>query len=184
MNKNDLRVKYIKIRENITEKEEKSKIIAKKLLSFDVLKEAKVIGIYVSMKNEVDTHNVINKLLMTGKRVCVPLINNDGTMRFIYIDSLENMIVNKFGTLEPSSINEIANMDEIEVMVMPGVCFDRYGNRIGFGKGYYDRYLEKDNHIKKIGIAFDEQVINGKINIEDFDIKYDYLFTESEDICI
>ena len=181
MNKKELRSKFIKVRESITEKEEKSKIIANKLLSFDALKGANIISIYVSMENEVNTLDIINNLLIEGKKVCVPLTKEDGTMKFVLIDSLENMTVNKFGTLEPNNVKMIVKPQDINVMIMPGICFDRYGNRIGFGKGYYDRYLECITPIK-IAIAFSEQVINEKIKEEKFDIKYDYLITEKETI--
>ena len=183
MNKKELRSKYIKVREEIKEKEEKSKIIADKLLSFDVFNNVNTIGIYVSMKNEVDTIGIIEKLLQSGKKVCVPRIKEDGEMDFIYINSLNNMSKNKFGTLEPNDITKVVNPKDIDVMIMPGVCFDRYGKRIGFGKGYYDKYLIKNRNIKKVAIAFSEQVTNETIELEDYDIKYNYLITETEYIC-
>lgn len=183
MNKKELRIKYLKIREKITEKEEKSKIIADMLLSFDVLKEAKIVGIYVSMKNEVNTHEIIKKLILEGKKVCVPLTKEDCKMVFIKINSIDNMSINKFGMLEPKDGTKVEEKD-IDVMVMPGVCFDKYGNRVGFGKGYYDRFLEGSRNTKKIAIAFSDQIVHEKIEYEKYDVKYDFLITENEIITL
>ena len=178
MKKEELRKKYINLRKSINNKEEKSKIIASKLLSFDVLKNANVVAIYVSMEEEVSTHEIINYFLSMSKIVCVPLIKMDGSMKFIRIDSMKNLKENKFGILEPE--NDSVVIKNIDIIIMPGVCFDRYGNRIGFGKGYYDRYLKDNEKIIKIALAFSEQVIKDKIFSENHDIKYDYLITEKE----
>lgn len=143
----------------------------------------KTIAFYVSLagEKEVDTIPMISSALLQGKRVCVPKVVADG-LRFFEIKSLEyDLQVGSFGILEPIGGKEILP-PQVELMIVPGVAFDRDGNRLGFGKGYYDRFLPKlRNKTPIIALAFDFQVID-KVPSMIGDIRVHKIVTESRTI--
>ena len=179
MNKNEIRKKYIDIRKNINEIDriKKSKIISDKVLSNEALKSSKVIAIYKSLKSEVDTDNIINDLWSMNKVVLIPKVEKD-IINFYEYNINDKLIKSTFGVLEPNN-NKIYKKENIDLIIVPGVCFDKYMNRMGFGKGYYDKYLENSN-IYKIGICFNEQIYDKKLVTDKYDIKMNEIITDKE----
>ena len=172
MNKNELRELMIKKRKAILNKEELSKIIMNRIMNLDIYKKAKVIALYKSMKDEVDTSYLIMESLKK-KVVLLPRINEE--IEFICINQDTLYSRSNFGVLEP--IGEAYN-DIIDLIIVPGVSFDKDFNRLGFGKGYYDRYLY-NNEIYKIGVCFKDQMID-LLPSEKHDIKMDMIITENK----
>ena len=170
-NKDNIRKEILNIRNNISDKEKKSTIIVNKIMKLEVFQKAKVIALYNSMVNEVDTNSLINELL-NKKVVLLPKIV-DNQMVFIPVKNNQQYIKSTFGVLEP--IGESYNGD-IHLIIVPGVAFDESMNRLGYGKGYYDKFLSNKN-IYKIGICFDRQLIN-KLPTNNYDIKMDMIITE------
>lgn len=168
-----VRKEMLQIRKNIIGKKKKSTIIVDKILNLDIYKESHVIALYNSMTNEVDTSLLIENALQ-NKVVLLPrIINNE--MKFIVINKNTKYKNNKLGFKEP--IGKIYN-DKIDLIIIPGIAFDRNLNRLGFGKGYYDKYLfNKD--IYKVGICFDEQVLVS-LPVDSHDIKMNLVITEKE----
>lgn len=179
MNKNDLREYYINIRNNIDNKNIKSNIIFNKIINDELFNSSKVIGIYYSLPSEVDTHTLIEYALSIGKVVCLPKIVKD-EMKFYKIDYGTRLKKSKFGVLEPPSkkVNLIL-VDDIDLLIVPGICFDINRNRIGFGKGYYDKYIS-NHYINTIGICFSEQIID-HIKTDKHDVKVNKLITNNID---
>ena len=176
MNKKELREQYIKIRDEIQDKVLKDKAIYNNIINDYNYKYSRVVGIYVSTLNEVNTDKIINNALRKGKNVSVPVMLKDYNMDFYQIQSLNDLIyINAFGIREPS---KDVRIDNINLMIIPGICFDKFGNRIGYGKGYYDRYLLKHPNIMKIGICYHEQLSELKIDIDKYDIPVDYVITD------
>ena len=175
-----LRKKYIELRKSIINKEEKSNNIFLNLIDLSAFKNSNIIGIYCSMIDEVDTYRIIKYCLLDDKEVLVPKLNNNGTMNFYKIDDLNELsIKNKFGISEPISNIKQDNMD---LIVVPGICFDSKLNRVGFGKGYYDKYL-MNRDIYKIGLCFDWQVLDSDfINVNKYDIPMDIVVTDKRKI--
>ena len=171
MNKSDLRKQMLIKRRNIFNKKELSTIIVNKIINLDIYKESSVVALYYSLKDEVDTRDLIKS---QDKTLLLPKIIND-KIEFIKIDNDTKYKKSSFGVMEP--VRTIYN-GPIDIIIVPGVAFDRKLNRLGFGKGYYDKYLScKD--IYKIGICFNEQLID-TLPTDGFDIKMDLIITEKE----
>lgn len=139
---------------------------------------------YVSFGNEVYTHQLIKKWMGEGKQVSVPCIVNNikeqRNMHAIKINSFDELKTNKYGILEPTLMDcNIVYPEMLDVVIVPGIAFDIYKNRMGFGAGYYDRFLSNvSGECKKIGICFDFQVLD-KIPYEEHDVPLDMLVTEN-----
>lgn len=172
MNKDNLRKLMLERRKNILNKKELSTIIVNKLLDLDIYKNSRVIALYYSLCDEVDTKDLIIKSL--DKTVLLPKVIND-KMIFIKINKDTKYNKSNLGVLEPLGKEYLGNID---LIIVPGVSFDRERNRLGFGKGYYDKYL-KDKDIYKIGICFNKQLTD-TLPIDDYDIKMDLIITEKE----
>ena len=140
-----------------------------KLLAMDKLKCAKVIAIYYSLPDEVDTTLIIDKILSLNKVVCLPKIQGD-MINFYRIESLSDLEKGRFNLLEPKT-NNLINKEEIELIIVPGIVFDIRGYRVGYGKGYYDKYL-KDIGAYKVGLTYKEMVID-KVDNDSFDVPVD-----------
>jgi 5-formyltetrahydrofolate cyclo-ligase len=156
-------IKNIIGRYSSLEKSRKSGIIRDKLFSEEEFKQAKVVMFYVSLKDEVDTCFMIDEALKTGKRVCVPVILKE-EKRLIAgeihnrLDDLERQ---HFGIYQPrrDRVKEVP-LDDIDLVVVPGVAFDKKNIRLGRGHGYYDRFLSGlSSSTKTIGLAFDFQLL-------------------------
>lgn len=177
--KNDLREKAIKKRKNISNKGEKDALIEKKLISFDEYKRAKTVLIYVSLDDEVKTDNIINQAMLDKKQIAVPFCrDNIGNMDFYIINSLSQLEKGRFNVREPKIYEcEILKDFSNSVIIVPGLLFDKKGYRLGFGKGYYDRFL-KNYKGKSIGLCYDEMIAS-EVPISEYDKKVDYIITQS-----
>jgi len=157
---------------------EKSKKIEQKLFSTNEFKQAFTIMFYVSYDNEVFTHEMIKKCLKENKKIVLPVVNKEKNnlilSELISWHDLENGAYNIL-EIRKDCIIEIAT-DKIDLIIVPGVGFDLKGNRIGHGKGYYDKLLKKSK-AKKIGLAFEWQILD-KIPIETHDIPLKKIITE------
>lgn len=151
----------------------KSNKIQKKVLLSDDFKNALRIAIYFPLKGEVDTRKIIRAALNLEKKVALPIIS-DGKMEFVEIHSTGDISF-KQGFKQPKKGNAILK-DVIDVIYVPIVAFDSANFRVGFGKGYYDRYLKEYNG-KIIGIAFESQKTE-LIDIERYDVPMDKIITD------
>ena len=172
MNKSDLRKQMLIKRRNILNKKELSTIIVNKIINLEIYKESRVVALYNSLKDEVETRDLIIKSL--DKTLLLPKIIND-KIEFIKIDNNTKYEKSSFSVMEP--IGTIYN-GPIDIIIVPGVAFDRNLNRLGFGKGYYDKYLSHKD-IYKIGICFNEQLLD-TLPTDSFDIKMGLIITEKE----
>ena len=176
MNKEELRKRYKIIRDNINNRDKKSSEIIKRLINTKEYQKSKVIALYSNISSEVETKELI-KISLESKKVVLPKINKDNTMDFYEINCLKDLEVGAFNIKEPKIKNKKPiKKEEIDLMIIPGICFDKSKNRIGYGKGYYDKYLSNTN-IKKIGLCYEEQITK-EIKSDKTDISLDYLITE------
>lgn len=148
--------------------------IHSQVLHHPQIQEAKTIGCYVSLPSEVDTIPIIDSLL-PYKRICVPKVDGDH-MQFYEISSLSELKPGHFRVLEPVTTKKIMP-HEIDCMIVPLLAYDQLGYRVGYGKGYYDRYFQSDFYGYKIGLAFSFQYVD-YIYHDVFDQKLDEVINE------
>ena len=175
MNKKEMRNKYLLIRKFIREKPDKSNTIINAILQSPEYEEATNIAMYYSTKDEVCTFDLIMYSLLKNKRVLLPKVVGK-EMIFVEVDGRTKYKTSKFKIREPIS-NEEFPKEKIDLMIVPGIAFDKSGARIGYGGGYYDRYLEGTN-INTIGICFDNQITDEPIETEEHDIRVNAVQTE------
>lgn len=176
MNKNELRKKYLLIRKDIQNKDDKSLIIFNKLIKKDFFLKAKNIGLYASKKDEVDTFRLIEYCLINNINIYLPKVIDENNMEFYKIDSIDDLTIGSFNILEPR--NDLKKLeDKLDLIIVPLVVCDLNNNRIGYGKGYYDNYL-KDLDIYKVGLAYKEQFSEIEIETNENDIKLDLIITD------
>lgn len=170
--KSSLRQSYILKRKNLTEIEisDKSLKVIQNLLSLEIFQNSKNICIYASSKFEVQTINLIEKYYQE-KNIFLPHDN----LFISRIYNLNELKMNKLGILQPLEINK-SSLDNIDIFIVPGIAFDKTFNRLGYGKGYFDKLL-KNIKKPKIGLAFNFQLLD-KIPFENHDVKMDYIITE------
>jgi 5-formyltetrahydrofolate cyclo-ligase len=179
--KKQTRKKLILIRKNLSKEYvfENSKKIKNRLFNLNEFKKASTILFYVSYNNEVFTHEMIRELLTSKKNIVVPI--SDKKNRTLILSKLENwndLSIGSYNILEPKN-NRIkqVNLDIIDLIIVPGVGFDEKGNRIGHGKGYYDKLLRNSKKAKSIGLTFECQILE-KIPTGKYDIPVDVIVTE------
>ena len=174
--KKDIRKRVLKQRNliNREEWEEKSRRICEKVTTHPFFLNADAIYCYVDYKNEVCTRDILAQAWKLGKNVAVPKVNGE-EMSFYYIDNMGELKAGYFGILEPTTTNTAD--DENVLVIMPGAAFDQNKNRIGYGKGFYDRYLERHPQHRTIALAFAFQMIEG-IPSDTHDIQPDIIITE------
>lgn len=175
---------------NLNIKKELDNIIFNKFYESSYYKSANKIFIYVSYGSEIDTKKIINKSLDEGKRIFIPRTEYKAKlMDAVEIRSLYDLKEEKHGILEPSIDKEAIDPNELDLIVVPGVAFDKSGGRMGYGGGYYDRYFKKISYensvkIKKVALAYCLQILE-KVPMDKFDVPIDYILSENISInCI
>lgn len=178
LTKKDLRKLYIQKRKLLSDKPALDDLIVNNLLHSDLFINADSVFCYVSLPSEISTDSIINTALNFGKTVAVPYcVDNCGTMEFYQINSLDDLVSGSFNIREPDISTCKAYKDyDNAICIVPAICFDKKGNRIGYGKGYYDRFLRKFTSAT-IGLCYNEFIID-KIPADNFDMQVDYIITE------
>lgn len=172
MDKNTIRKWAREKRAAIQNRDLKEAIIHKKAESY--IDKASLIAIYHSFQDEVDTLKLIQMILDKKKRVVCPVIE-DGTMIFREVFSMDDFQVGHFGVMEPKGENCV-NPRQIDLVFIPMLAFNESMYRVGYGKGYYDRFLIKTD-AKRVGLAFEAQYINEQFE-DEYDIACSVILTE------
>ena len=173
MKKEFLRKKYKEKRDNIKNKVTKDNLIYQKVINNKDILFSKTLLIYISINSEIDTIKIINYFLNT-KNIAVPKII-DNNMFFCYVTNLNDLTPGKYNIPEPTNENIVTDFDNA-ICIVPGICYDKENFRVGYGKGYYDRFLSK-NKIKTIGLCYKECMIE-KIDNDKYDYKIDEVITD------
>ena len=141
------------------------------LLSHPRVKAAKTILMYCSLPDEVDTHDLLDRLVVMGKTVLLPVVIGESEMQLRIYHSTSALKAGAYNIMEPSG-EVFTSLQDIDVAIVPGMAFDANGNRLGRGKGYYDRFLPLIPHSYKIGVCFPFQFINA-VPTTPFDVQMD-----------
>ncbi|MFW6022863.1 MAG: 5-formyltetrahydrofolate cyclo-ligase [Halanaerobiaceae bacterium] len=181
--KNIIRKKYFNIRKRMKFEQivNCSKEITEMFLNLDMVINSSKLLLYYSIRNEIITHELIKNLLMMEKEVYLPYISND--KKNIKIAQITNLLSDMqdgaFGIKEPVN-KDNSDINKMDIIVVPGLIFDRNGYRIGYGGGYYDRLLGSlNNDITTIGLAY-EDFLQDSLPVENFDIPVDIIITEKD----
>ncbi len=181
--KSSLRKRILALRraQSLSDIEKKSGDVRRKLSTFVPFCQAETILFYLAMKDEVQTEKIIEESLQNGKRVVAPLI--DWQRKEILPSEIKDLTKDiEIGILEiPQPKNNLYSPfspANIDMVIVPGVAFNRKGNRLGFGGGFYDRFLGKlSDRIKLVALAFELQLV-GNVPSQSHDIAADYIITE------
>ncbi|MDQ4074319.1 MAG: 5-formyltetrahydrofolate cyclo-ligase [Thermoproteota archaeon] len=185
--KRDLKRKFLLIRKSLSSVEifVKSWFAQENFLKSKFYLDGKTIALYYPILNEVDTTWIIKQSLIDNKTVCLPKLI-DGKISFFSIAGLSDLVKGQYGIMEPP-LNNNNLVNEIDIAIVPGLVFDRRGYRIGYGKGYYDKYFNQYDAGPLIGIGFcyDFQLLPSNIiNVEPHDHRLSVIITNKEILLI
>ena len=141
--------------------------------------------LYLNMRSEVETTGLLEELLNSGKQVCAPVVDTE-QLELVprQIQNLKTELVrHPYGMFEPNATCPIFPTEYLQLIVVPGIAFDRNGYRLGYGKGFYDRFLTRCSHAVAIGLAYKIQLVEDTFP-QAWDVPVRYIFTETGRIAI
>jgi 5-formyltetrahydrofolate cyclo-ligase len=165
----------------IRDRKKRSKIIAEKFFGTAYYNNSNNILIFYPFRSEVDVTIIIRHALKNKKNIILPRIH-DQELKLFYVDNLKKQLERgAYGIMEPTpSLCSPAKISDIDLVVVPGISFDKNLNRLGYGGGYYDKLLlHIPEGVKKIALCFDIQVVDS-IPVSEHDIKVDILITDNK----
>lgn len=180
--KRNIRKEILKKRDEISKdiKAIKDSLIKQRLFSFLEFITAKTVFFYASFRSEVETLSMIKESLKIGKRVVLPKVDKERLRLMLYeIKDISELFPGYMEIPEPLLPNErLVNLDDIDLIIIPGAAFDYSGNRLGYGGGYYDILLsERKKEVPIIALAYEEQLVDS-IPSEMHDVKVDIIVTD------
>ncbi len=193
MDKRELRKTILELRGalSLKERHDKSICIAQQVMELECFKKCNKLLLYMPVRSEVETQEINLVAQRCGKKVYYPRVNGK-QMEFYLINENTEFDISILGIKEPKPETTIPlELDEEDVVlaIIPGVVFDGAGNRIGYGGGYYDKYLQRlaDGNLHKnicmVAVAYDCQMVeDGMIEREPHDVRVDYIMTETRDM--
>lgn len=176
--KKELR-KKLKAKRQMLHNADTDSIICNNLLSFEPYINAGTVLFFAPLADEINIDSVIDNALSVGKRVALPVCCDEkGNMQFYYIKSLDDLKSGYFGVREP----DVATCDKCTdfndaICIVPAIAYDKQGCRLGYGKGYYDRFL-KNFYSLSVGLCYNE-LIEDKLPTDEYDIPVDYIITQT-----
>lgn len=176
-----LRTETLQRREQLasTTRATRSRQIVKAVIEWIQDKDFDSVMLYLSMKSEVETEDLLKYLLRAGKQVCAPVV--DMQQRQLIPRRIQNVKTNlvrhRYGMLEPNTTCLIVPRAHLQLIVVPGIAFDCKGYRLGYGKGFYDRFLPKCAHAVAIGLAYQIQLVEDTFP-QSWDAPVHKIFTE------
>jgi 5-formyltetrahydrofolate cyclo-ligase len=183
-NKSAIRRDVLKTRNGMTSVDSfyKSTRIQDRIMKLEDYLSADIIGIYLPIGKEVGTWQIINHALLKNKIIVLPKVEPEHDLYFYRVDEDDlkhNLILRvPFGIKEPKG-DKSKVVDDIDTLIVPGLAFDRKGSRIGYGLGYYDRYMARKKYKKSIGLCYDFQIFNRIPSMQSHDQKIDIIVSEN-----
>lgn len=181
MDKKTIRKELLKRRKEIPVEKKViyDKEISRKIIESDYFKNAEQILVFASADNEFDTRYIIERCRFLYKRVFYPVcLDRDGNMEFLKADSVGDLQIGTFGIEEPKSTCKKYVPKENDIVIVPALSVDKSGNRVGYGKGYYDRFL-KDFNGTSICPCY-EEMLTDTLPVDENDTKINILVTQNQ----
>lgn len=182
--RNSLRQTISKVRNNLTDEQvlARSQKIAKRLLELEPVQKAKAVMGFYSIRNEVNLMPFMEQMKQAGKTVLFPRVIDSKLMEPVVYQSLDQMNPGFQGILEPRGA--AFPTEDIDVVLVPGLVFDARGYRLGYGAGYYDRFLPKlKNNAFACGVCYEFQVVDN-VYPHDQDIAVNWVLTDCSEVVI
>ncbi len=180
MTKKEIRKQFSEIRKSAQSKL-KSMVIGTKLLADEKICMADTILLYASFKSEVDTWHIAHNLLLKNVQIAYPKCMDNNIMTFHIINKLNQLNNAVYGICEPDISLPEPEITSRTVCIVPALAFTEKGGRLGYGGGYYDRFLSKYPEIYTVGLAY-EKCIAETLPLEEHDIKVKSIITEERTI--
>jgi len=156
----------------------RSRLIQSRVLEFPPYLLCRSVALYSPIQNEVETGEIRDHALATGKNVFFPRLGSKDSLELIQIGAATELSPGRFGILEPAGEKRLAGRDQEELVVfVPGVVFDLHGNRLGRGKGWYDRVIKELSGAVLVALAYDFQIVD-EVPAEEWDQRVHYVITE------
>ena len=160
-------------------REKASAAINNRLLESAEYERAATIAAYMPLAEEVDVRPLIDRAMDAGKKIMVPRVNHQETgLDYCYLGSVDDLEEGPYGILEPAGPPD--STADLDLIVVPALAFDMHGHRLGYGAGYYDRFL-KTVEATLIGVSFDAQMID-ILPVAEHDVAVDKIVTETRTI--
>lgn len=177
--KKELRKELKLKRKNVDKKLQSDAFIRENLICSDLYLDAKQVLFYSCLDDEINVDECITDALLLGKRVALPVcVDDKGNMEFYYIQSLSDLKNGFFGVREPDTQKcERATDFSGALCIVPAIAYDKNGYRLGYGKGYYDRFL-KNNALISVGVCYNE-LIEDNLPRDEYDIPVNYIVTQN-----
>jgi 5-formyltetrahydrofolate cyclo-ligase len=183
MSKNAIRKRILKCRDALSPAAvlSWSAEVTARFLSADAYADATTLALYCAIRSEVRTAEIFTAAQQAGKRLLYPRTVGS-SLEFVVVENLQMLVAGRFGIHEPLS-GAILPLEEIDLMVLPGVAFDQKGIRLGYGLGCYDRVLAPPTRPTLVGLAYDFQIVPS-LPQEEHDIPVDFVVTEGKILSI
>jgi 5-formyltetrahydrofolate cyclo-ligase len=184
MPKRTLRRSMLAHRKSLSPEEFRSAslLIQNTLLETENFKRAGSVVVYSPIHYEVDTALIVSSALACSKKVAFPVVVGHKLI-FREVSDVSALAKGAFGILEPSATGPLFDVEDADMLIVPGVAFDLNGHRLGFGKGYYDKTIHRlEGHGKLVGLCYDFQLVD-EILCESHDIKMDLIITDKRVVC-
>lgn len=176
--KSDLRKELKAKRRTVCDKNKKDAEISALLLNSELYKKSDLILFYAALEDEINVDSSILSAFESGKKVALPVCTDgNGHMKFYYINSLDEIKKGFFGVREPDTdiCSEVEEFSS-SICVVPGIAYDKRGYRLGYGKGYYDRFLKNYTSLS-VGLCYNE-LIKDTLPNGAYDVPVDYIISE------
>jgi 5-formyltetrahydrofolate cyclo-ligase len=174
--------KYFRIHSNNLNTLLNSQDIISQLINSEIYQQAKTVMCYVSFGNEINTHPLINRIIYDGKNIVTPTCNIEDKSLFLSYNKKfpKDYHKSSYGILEvPPEKCNFYDIERIDLIIVPGLAFDKYGHRLGNGAGYYDRFLSQPKLSNSILVGLvSKKALIYKLPSEDHDITMNYIITQ------
>lgn len=178
--KADLRRRMLALRAAMTpdERVRQNRAITQRVLAHKGFTQAQTVFCYCSCADEIDTYGILHAVLAAGKILCLPRTHGKGIMEAYAVSDLDSLQRSKYGILEPSLYCPLADPLQIDLCVIPCLAADVHGYRLGYGGGYYDRYLVRTKGVRMVLCAASR--LTASVPCDAHDIPCDFIVTEEQ----